>query len=51
MDHWRAANKVWRYLHEMQEYMFMYRQIDNLEVIDYSDLDFAGCVDSCKSTS
>ena len=31
--------------------MFMYRRTDNLEVIDYSDSDFVGCVDSCKSTS
>ena len=31
--------------------MLMYRRIDCLEVIGYSNLDFAGCVDSCKSTS
>lgn len=31
--------------------MLMYRRTDNLEVIGYSDSDFAGCVDSRKSTS
>ena len=31
--------------------MFMYRRTDNLEVIGYSDSDFAGCVDSRKATS
>ena len=31
--------------------MLMYRRTHSLEVIDYSDLDFAGCVDSRKSTS
>lgn len=31
--------------------MLMYRQTDNLDVIGYSDSDFAGCVDSRKSTS
>lgn len=31
--------------------MLMYRQTDNLEVNGYSDSDFVGCVDSCKSTS
>ena len=31
--------------------MRMYRRMDNLEVIGYSDSDFAGCVDSRKSTS
>ena len=29
----------------------MYRRTSNLEVVIYLDLDFAGCVDSCKSTS
>ena len=31
--------------------MLMYRRINSLEVIGYSNLDFAGCVDSRKSTS
>ena len=31
--------------------MLMYRQIDNLNVIGYSTADFAGYVDSHKSTS
>ena len=30
--------------------MFMYRKTNNLDLIGYSDLDFAGCVDTCKST-
>ena len=29
----------------------MYRRTSNLEVVGYSDSDFASCVDSCKSTS
>ena len=31
--------------------MLMYRRTDNLEVIGYSNSDFAGCVDYRKSTS
>ena len=31
--------------------MLIHRQIDSLEVINYSDADFVGCVDSRKSTS
>jgi len=31
--------------------MFMYKQTNNINVIDYSNSDFAGCVDSHKSTS
>jgi hypothetical protein len=31
--------------------MLMYKKIDNLEVIDYSESDFVGCGDSQKSIS
>ena len=51
MDHWRAAKKVMRYLQGTKDYMLMYRRTDNLEVIGYSDSDYAGCIDSRKSTS
>ena len=51
LDHRRAAKKVMRYLQGTNDYMLMYRQIDSLEVIGYSDSDFASYVDSCKSTS
>jgi hypothetical protein len=33
------------------DYMLTYKKTDNLEVIGYSDSDFAGCADSQKSTS
>ena len=46
MDRWRAAKKVLRYLQGTTDYMLMYRRTDELEVIGYSDSDFAGCVDS-----
>ena len=51
IDHWRAAKKVMRYLQGTKDYMLMYRRTYSLEVISYSDVDFAGCVDSRKSTS
>ncbi|KAL4319722.1 hypothetical protein GQ457_18G015860 [Hibiscus cannabinus] len=51
IDHWRAAKKVLRYLKGIKEYMLTYERSDHLEVIGYSDSDFAGCVDSRKSTS
>ncbi|CAL5185285.1 unnamed protein product [Lathyrus oleraceus] len=51
MDHWKAAKKVLRYLKGTKDYMLMYKQTDNLDVIGYSDSDFAVCVDSCKSAS
>ena len=51
IDHWRAAKKVMRYLQGTKDYMLMYRRTYSLEVISYSDADFASCVDSRKSTS
>ncbi|XP_074297230.1 secreted RxLR effector protein 161-like [Silene latifolia] len=50
MDHWKAAKKVLRYLQGTKELMLTYRRSDHLEVIGYSDSDYAGCVDSRKST-
>ena len=51
LDHWKAAKKVMRYLQGTKDYKLMYRRTSNLEVVGYSDSDFAGCVDSRKSTS
>ncbi|KAL6329388.1 hypothetical protein AAG906_017702 [Vitis piasezkii] len=50
LDHWKAAKKVMRYLQGTKDYKLMYRRTSNLEVVGYSDSDFAGCVDSRKST-
>ena len=50
-DHWKAAKKVIRYLQGTKDYKLMYRRTSNLEVVGYLDSNFAGCVDSCKSTS
>ena len=46
IDHCRAAKKMMRYLQGTKDYMLMYRRANSLEVIGYSDVDFAGCVDS-----
>ena len=40
-----------RYLQGTKNLMLTYKRSDNLEVVGYSDSDFAGCVDSRKSTS
>ena len=50
MDHWRAAKKFMRYLQGTKDYMLMYRQTSNLNLVGYFDADFVGFVDSCKST-
>ena len=51
MDHWRVVKKVLRYLQGTKEYMLMYTRTNNLELIGFSNSDFARCVDSHKSTS
>ncbi len=51
LDHWVAAKRVLRYLQRTKDYMLTYRKSDQLEIIGYSDSDFAGCQDSRKSTS
>ena len=51
MEHWKAVKKVMRYLQGTKDYMLTYRRSDHLEVIGYSDSDFASCLDSRKSTS
>ena len=46
-----GIKKVLRYCQGTKDFKHTYRKSDNLEVIGYSDADFAGCVDSRKSTS
>jgi hypothetical protein len=51
LGHLRAVKKVLHYMQGTKDYMLTYRRSDNLEVIGYSDADYAGCEDSRKSTS
>ncbi|XP_047306157.1 secreted RxLR effector protein 161-like [Impatiens glandulifera] len=50
MDHWKAAKRVMRYLKKTKDYMLTYKRSDHLEIVGYSDSDFAGCPDSRRST-
>ncbi|XP_033515197.1 secreted RxLR effector protein 161-like [Nicotiana tabacum] len=50
IDHEKAVKKVLRYLKRTKDYMLMYRRSKHLEVIGYSDSDFARCIDIRKST-
>ena len=43
--------RVMRYLKRTKGYMLIYQKFDNLEIIGYSDSDFAGCHDRKCSTS
>ncbi|XP_048235709.1 secreted RxLR effector protein 161-like [Ricinus communis] len=50
LDHWKAAKKILRYLERTKDHMLTYRRSKHLEVIGYSDSDFAGCVNTRKLT-
>ncbi|KAK3118926.1 hypothetical protein QOZ80_9BG0710700 [Eleusine coracana subsp. coracana] len=48
-EHWKLIKKVLRYLQGTKGLMLVYRRSDSLQVVGYSDLDFA--TDNTKSTS
>ncbi|GJS75778.1 putative RNA-directed DNA polymerase [Tanacetum coccineum] len=48
--HWKAAKKVLRYLQGTKEHKLTYTRFNNLEVIGYSDSDFAKSKDTSRST-
>ena len=50
-DHWIVAKHIMRNLQRTKDYMLTYRKLDQLEIIGYSDSDFAGCRDIMKSTT
>lgn len=51
MEHWRAAEKAIQYLKGITNCMLTYKRSNKLDVIGYSNADFAGCLDTSKSTS
>ena len=50
-SNWKAAKKVWRYLQGTKDLMLTYQCTDTLEVVGFSDSDYARCVDDKKFTS
>ena len=50
-SHWKVTKKVLRYLQGTKDFMLIYQRIETLEVVGFSDSDFASCVDDKKSTS
>ena len=51
MDHWKAVKRVMSYLQRTKDYMLTYQRSDHLEIVGYSDSDFAGCLNSRRPTS
>ncbi|KAK4480771.1 hypothetical protein RD792_011621 [Penstemon davidsonii] len=48
--HWVAAKKLMRYLKRTKDFILVYKRVDNLEVLAFTNSDFAGCPDDMKST-
>ena len=48
-EHWKLVKKILRYLQGTKGLMLTYRKTDSLEIVGYSDSDYAG--DERKSTS
>lgn len=48
---WISAKKVMRYLQRTKKYMPVFRIVDDMEIVGYTDPDLVGCVDDRKSTS
>nr|XP_043611883.1 protein ENHANCED DISEASE RESISTANCE 2-like [Erigeron canadensis] len=51
LAHWKAAKKVLRYMQGTKDYKLTFRRSDDLEVVGYSDSDFAKSKEDKKSTS
>ena len=51
MDHWKKAKQVMRYLQRTKDYMLTYHRSSHLEIVGYSDSNFAGCLERKRSTS
>ena len=51
LSHWRAAKKVMRYLQGTKDLMLTYRRTNTLDIVGFSDVDYAGYMDDNKSTS
>ena len=50
IKHWKVVKKILRYLQGTKDYMLTYKRTNNLDIMGYSDFDYAGCKDTKRST-
>ena len=50
LDHWKFAKKVLRYIKDTKDIILTYRKSHHFEAIEYSDSNYARCIDIKKST-
>lgn len=49
--HCIVAKKAMRYLQRTRDYMLVFRRVENLEIVRYTDSDLVGCADDRKYAS
>ncbi|XP_072375542.1 uncharacterized protein [Diabrotica undecimpunctata] len=50
-EHWKTVKRIFSYLKYTAHYKIVYRKTTQIKVIGYTDADYAGCLDTIKSTS
>lgn len=50
-EHWQAVKRIFRYIKYTCHYKIVHSKTAKIEVIGYTDADYAGCIDTRKSTS
>lgn len=50
-EHWQAVKRIIRYLKQTVNYKIVYSKTAKIEVKGYTDADYAGCIETRKSTS
>lgn len=48
-EYWKVVKRVILYLQRTKNYILTYRRSSHLEIIEYSDFNFARCLDNIKS--
>jgi hypothetical protein len=51
IDHWNGIKKALRYIQGTKGLMLTYERSNSLKIVGYSDSDFAGCLNTDRSTS
>jgi hypothetical protein len=49
ISHWNGIKKALRYIQGTKGRMLTYKRLDSLEIVGYSDSDYAGCLYTDKS--
>lgn len=51
IQHWKALKRIFRYIQSTKDLCLTYQKTDKDYLYGYSDADYAGCIDTSRSTS